>query len=188
MLLSWFYGKVTASRCNNYSLVWTLVLITTLFFFSRHPPNLIRVFAVRIKKAWVISYPLSAQRRLWSDWADAQAELSLRWVHTHFVGFVISWLSFTPVWSWNLDSCLKLRKYFNWKTKLRMIFLMNYLIKISLTSERFKLTPSVKRGNLIKISWIFEIANSSFTHITKHTYNKAYSMAKTLADFPSSSA
>ena len=55
-------------------------------------PSLIRVFAVRMKKAWVLSYPLSAQRRLWSDWADAQADLSLRWVHTHFVGFVMSWL------------------------------------------------------------------------------------------------
>ena len=43
-----------------------------------HPPSLIRVFAVRMKKAWVLSYPLSAQRRLWSDWADAQADLSLR--------------------------------------------------------------------------------------------------------------
>ena len=29
------------------------------------------------------------QRRLWSDWADAQADLSLRWVHSHFVGFVM---------------------------------------------------------------------------------------------------
>ena len=38
-----------------------------------HPPSLIRVFAVRMKKAWVLSYPLSAQRRLWSDWTDAQA-------------------------------------------------------------------------------------------------------------------
>ena len=28
-----------------------------------HPPSLIRVFAVRMKKAWVLSYPLSAQRR-----------------------------------------------------------------------------------------------------------------------------
>ena len=36
-----------------------------------HPPSLIRVFAVRMKKAWVLSYPLSAQRRLGSDWADA---------------------------------------------------------------------------------------------------------------------
>ena len=43
-----------------------------------HPPSL--------------SYPLSAQRRLWSDWTDAQADLSLRWAHTHFVGFVMSWL------------------------------------------------------------------------------------------------
>ena len=29
-----------------------------------HPPSLIRVFAFRLKKAWVLSYPLSAQRRL----------------------------------------------------------------------------------------------------------------------------
>ena len=39
------------------------------------------VFAVRMKKPWVPSYPLGAQRRLWSDWADAQADLSLRWAH-----------------------------------------------------------------------------------------------------------
>ena len=47
------------------------------------------VFAVRKKKAWVLSYPLSAQWKLWSDWADAQADLSLRWEHSHFVGFVM---------------------------------------------------------------------------------------------------
>ena len=46
-----------------------------------HPPSLIRVFAVRMKKAWVLSYPLSVKRRLWSDWADAQPNLSLRWAH-----------------------------------------------------------------------------------------------------------
>ena len=54
-----------------------------------HPPSLIRVFSVRMKKAWVLSYPLSAQRRLWSDWADAQTDLSVRWAHNHFVGFVM---------------------------------------------------------------------------------------------------
>ena len=37
-----------------------------------HLPSLIRVFAVRMKKAWVLSYPLSAQQRLWSDCANAQ--------------------------------------------------------------------------------------------------------------------
>ena len=34
-----------------------------------HPPSLIRIFAVRMKKAWILSYPQNAQRRLWSDWA-----------------------------------------------------------------------------------------------------------------------
>ena len=73
-----------------------------------HPPSLIRVFAVRKKKAWVLSYPLSTQWRFWSDWADvhsedsdqtgrmprlwsnwadAQADLSLHWAHSHIVGF-----------------------------------------------------------------------------------------------------
>ena len=46
-----------------------------------HPPSLIRVFAVRMKKALVFSYPLSVKRRLWSDWAAAQPDLSLRWAH-----------------------------------------------------------------------------------------------------------
>ena len=51
--------------------------------------SLIRVFAVRMKKHGVLSYPLSALGRLWSDWADAQADLSLHWAHSHFVGFVM---------------------------------------------------------------------------------------------------
>ena len=49
----------------------------------------IRVFAACMKKAWFLSYPLSTQRRLWSNWTNAQADLSLRWVHSHFVCFVI---------------------------------------------------------------------------------------------------
>ena len=52
-----------------------------------HLPSLIRVFAVRMKKAWVLSYPLSTQRRLWSDWANAQADLSLCRVHMPFCWF-----------------------------------------------------------------------------------------------------
>ena len=58
----------------------------------RHPPSLIWVFAVRMKKPWVLSYSLSAQGRLWSDWADAQADPSLRRAHSGFVGFVMLWL------------------------------------------------------------------------------------------------
>ena len=62
-----------------------------------HPPNpssLIRVFAVHLKKVWVLSFPLSPQQRLWSDWANAQADPSLRWAHSHFVGFVMSRLKY----------------------------------------------------------------------------------------------
>ena len=59
-----------------------------------HLPSLIRVFAIRMKKALALSYPLSAQRRLCTDWADAQADLSLRLAHSHFVGFVMRRLIF----------------------------------------------------------------------------------------------
>ena len=51
-----------------------------------HPPSLIRVSVVRLKQNWVLSYPLSAQRRLWSDWADAQADLRLIWVFARHKG------------------------------------------------------------------------------------------------------
>ena len=62
-----------------------------------HPSSPTRVFAVRMKKAWILSYPLSAQRIPWSDWADAQADLSLRWAHSHFVGFFMSQLILEPI-------------------------------------------------------------------------------------------
>ena len=41
---------------------------------------------------------------VWSDWADAQADLSLRWAHPHFVGFVMRWLKCeTPIGTMFLD-------------------------------------------------------------------------------------
>ena len=45
------------------------------------------VFAVRMKKPRILSYPLSAQRRLWLDCVDAQADLSLRWANMSFCWF-----------------------------------------------------------------------------------------------------
>ena len=54
---------------------------------SGHPPSLIRVFAVCMKKALVLSYLLSAHQRLCSDWADANTDLSLRWAHMPFRWF-----------------------------------------------------------------------------------------------------
>ena len=34
------------------------------------------------------------QQRLYSDWADAQADLNLSWAHSHFVAFVKSQLNY----------------------------------------------------------------------------------------------
>ena len=77
-----------------------------------HQPSLIRVFAVRMKKAWVLIYPLSAQRRLWSDWVDAQADRSLRSAQIHFVGFyhvaaqlVLFWLHYNYCKLTKTDQC-----------------------------------------------------------------------------------
>ena len=41
---------------------------------------------------WVAKDPsfLPADSEDWSDWADTQADQSLRWAHTHFVGFLMS--------------------------------------------------------------------------------------------------
>ena len=50
---------------------------------ARASASLIRVFTVCMKKAWFFSYSLRAKQRLWSDWADAQADLSVRWAR-HF--------------------------------------------------------------------------------------------------------
>ena len=47
------------------------------------------VFAVRSVGSWGPNVSSCGQQRLWSDWADAQAGLSLRWAHYHFVGFVM---------------------------------------------------------------------------------------------------
>ena len=50
-----------------------------------HLPSLIRVFAVHsLGKGLMFLY---ADSEDWSDWADAQAVLSLCWAHSHFVGF-----------------------------------------------------------------------------------------------------
>ena len=55
-----------------------------------HPPSLIRVFAVRLIGSLGHKLASCGQRRLWSDWVDTRTDLSLRWLHSHFVGFVIS--------------------------------------------------------------------------------------------------
>ena len=52
------------------------------------------------------------QRRLWSDWADAQTDLSLRRAHRSFCTFVVLWLKYfyslyihVPRCHWNVFPC-----------------------------------------------------------------------------------
>ena len=54
-----------------------------------HSPSLIRVFTVHFIGSYEPNDSSCGRRRLWSDWADAQADLSLCWVHIYFVGFVV---------------------------------------------------------------------------------------------------
>ena len=99
-----------------------------------HPPNLIRVFAVLLKKTWVLSYPLSAQRRLWSDWADAQADLSLRWAHTHFVGFAMSRVI-------SIKTLIRLGQYIVEGYLMQLLRVLTS-IRIFLITDRINLTHS----------------------------------------------
>ena len=52
-----------------------------------NPPSLISVFAVHSVGSWGPSVSSCGQRRLWSDRADAQADMSLRWAHISFCWF-----------------------------------------------------------------------------------------------------
>ena len=68
-----------------------------------HLPSLISVFAMCWMGSSGSNLSSNVHRRLWSDWADAKADLRLRWAHTHFVGFVMLWLicqSFKQYYTW----------------------------------------------------------------------------------------
>ena len=100
-----------------------------------HPPSLIRVFAVHMKKPWVLTFPLSAQRRLWSDWTDAQADLSLRWAHSHFVGFVIRRLKCSHAVviaeRWLVNRCSRPGQFMNHiRTMARVVYTQTRLSEV----------------------------------------------------------
>ena len=79
--------------------------------------------------------PLSALRRV-----DAQADLSLHWAHTHFVGFVISWLI------WIKFPCLyslySMTEYFH--------FYMIHFYYIMTCNVKYLFTGDIWWGSLFK--------------------------------------
>ena len=72
-----------------------------------HPLSLIRVFRVCMKKALVLSYPLTH-----SEDADQTGQMPrlicLRWAHNHFVGFVMRQL---VLWGRNAICMLSFRSH-----------------------------------------------------------------------------
>ena len=105
-------------------------------------PSLIRVFAVRMKKAWVLSYPLSAQRRLWS--ADAQADPNLRWAHSHFVGFVMRWLKCHWTWKNQVEADIDRSKMFTNKITKRVLCDMQFQLWIAINFKFIGKSNNVK--------------------------------------------
>ena len=79
----WTYFGVSKLKRRLHRLVWVYTCQNTtlleLICRSSHEKN-----------RRVLTYPLSAQQKLWPDWAEVQANLSLRIVHTHAVDFVMS--------------------------------------------------------------------------------------------------
>ena len=70
--------------------------------------SLIRVFVVRLKKRNILSYPKERQWRFWSDCANAQADLNLRWAHISegtFSHFLANFSSKASRLTWTYHTC-----------------------------------------------------------------------------------
>ena len=70
---------------NSHNMSRSTIKLTK--WHMRNAKTQVGVFAVHMKKQWVFSYPLSAHRKLWSDWVDARADLSLHLAHRLFCLF-----------------------------------------------------------------------------------------------------
>ena len=138
---------------------WVLEPIHTVFCRSAKQivwiglqPSLIRVFAVRMKKPVVLSYPQRAKRSLWSDWADAQADLSLRWAYRSFFWF----------WFWRMEQ----EKVSDKKNK-NTTFLSSWSIRSIPICRTTKITT---RGSLLSwdgSNWVLEPIHTVFCRSAK---------------------
>ena len=102
-----------------------------------HLPSLISLRCLH-EESLGSSNPLSAQGRLWSDWADAQADPSFRWAHTHFVGFVMLWLFFLSALN---NSSIFLQTLPSTVTVSSLLFVRTLfsLIFVNLITRKFKI-------------------------------------------------
>ena len=93
-----------------------------------HPRSLIRDLVFQQKKRSAFCYPLSAHWRLWSDCADAQADLSPRWAHvpTCTLWWTLTQLNVCFITISNKTRCLSLRTLYWQFFHLPMVFRVRY--------------------------------------------------------------
>ena len=70
---AWWYLTMSSIILTSWndSAVWQFAIWATTWQNQQNPSSLIRVFAVGMKKAWVLSYLLNAQRRLCPVWSES---------------------------------------------------------------------------------------------------------------------
>ena len=72
----------------RFSLPWLFHLCQSTAMAKKLPVCPVGVFAVCLQKAPVLSHLQNPQWRLWSDWADGQADLRLCWENRSFCMFL----------------------------------------------------------------------------------------------------
>ena len=104
---SFTLSKKNVSKANLSVLIIFYVLHHLSRVTTKQTKWHVRPVKTQIRPGWCWSESsLSAWRKLgplathwahsedWTDWADAQADLSLRWAHSRFVGFIMRRLNF----------------------------------------------------------------------------------------------
>ena len=99
----------------------------------KHLPSLIRVFTVCSMGSSGTKLSSCGQRRLWSDWADAQADLSLRWAHMPFVGFVICHVA-AQLFVLEMPPCYSLKV----TNRIKIVMLQSFVISLPHPTPRGK--------------------------------------------------
>ena len=171
---SWGFKLIYRAREGNYFLC-----ISWAYYLSRditkptkwlcaqwrlrsagYPPSLIRVFALRLMGSYGPKLFSCAQRRFSSDLADAQADRSLRWAHSYFVGFVKSRLIWNQMELISLVTHVITNAYKykgNNKRYLDLIIIISLVNVVDFRWYLTEVTAMVKSpiGPHVRKSWMF---------------------------------
>ena len=84
-----------------------------------YPPSLINLRCALSGYSWGPNVSSCGQRRLWSDWADTYADLSLRWAQRSFCWFCHEVAQISLVTKQNqIWTVIKVRQYYSRRTKV----------------------------------------------------------------------